>query len=72
MAHIRQSRTDSGLGFPVKVPKTFQVVAFSLGSVETENATLRTERNVLKIAHDRRTHNLSIGQLGAQTIAVYS
>jgi len=32
MAHIRQSRPDSGLGFQVKVLKTFQVVPSSLES----------------------------------------
>ena len=32
MAHIRQSRPDSGLGFHVKVLKIFQVVPSSLGS----------------------------------------
>ena len=32
MAHIRQSRPDSGLGFQVKFVKTFQVVPFALGS----------------------------------------
>ena len=32
MEHIRQSRPDSGLGFQVKVRKTFQVVPSSLGS----------------------------------------
>ena len=32
VAHIRQSRPDSGLGFQVKVRKTFQVVPYSLGS----------------------------------------
>jgi len=31
MAHIRQSRPDSGLGFQVKVLKIFYVVLFSLG-----------------------------------------
>jgi len=34
MAHIRQSRPDSGLGFRVKVLKIFQVVPSSLGSGE--------------------------------------
>ena len=32
IAHIRQSRPDSGLGFRVKVLKTFEVVPSSLGS----------------------------------------
>jgi len=32
MAHMRQSRPDSGLGFQVKVLRTIQVVAASLGS----------------------------------------
>jgi len=32
MAHIRQSRPDSGLGFHVKVVETFNVVPSSLGS----------------------------------------
>ena len=32
MAHIRQSRPDSGLGFQVEVFKTFQLVTCSLGS----------------------------------------
>ena len=31
MAHIRQSRPDSGLGFHVKVLQTFQVVPSSFG-----------------------------------------
>ena len=34
MAYIRQSRPDSGLGFHVEVPKTFQVVPPSLGNRE--------------------------------------
>jgi hypothetical protein len=33
LAHIRQSRPDSGLGFQVKVLQTFQVVPSSLGRV---------------------------------------
>jgi len=33
MAHIRQSRPDSGLGIKTKVLKTVRVVAPSLGSV---------------------------------------
>ena len=32
MAHIRQSRPGSGLGFQAKVHKAFKVVPFSLGS----------------------------------------
>jgi len=32
MAHVRQSRPDSGIGFQVKVPEMFQVVPCSLGS----------------------------------------
>ena len=32
MAHIRQSRPDSGLGFHVKARTTFQLVPSSLGS----------------------------------------
>ena len=32
MAHIRQSRPDSGLGFQVEVLKTFKIVSSSLGS----------------------------------------
>ena len=32
MAHPRQSRPDSGLGFQIKVLKTFKVVPYSLGS----------------------------------------
>ena len=32
MAHTRLSRPDSGLGFQVKVLKTFQMVPSSLGS----------------------------------------
>ena len=31
MAHVRQSRPDSGLGFQAKVLKTFQSVPCSLG-----------------------------------------
>jgi len=34
MAHIRQSRPDCGLGFHVKVLKTFQAVPVSPGSGE--------------------------------------
>ena len=40
MAHVRQSRPDSGLAFQVKVVKILLVVHFSLGSgdaPETEN-----------------------------------
>ena len=32
MAHVRQSRPDSGIGFQVKVLKTVQGVVFSLSS----------------------------------------
>ena len=32
MAHVRQSRPDSGLGFKVKVLKTLHVVASPLGT----------------------------------------
>ena len=32
MAHIRQSRPDSGFDFQVKFLETFKVVPFSLGS----------------------------------------
>ena len=35
MAHIRQSRPDSGLGFQANVVKTFQAVPSSLGSGHT-------------------------------------
>ena len=35
MAHIRQSRPDSGLGFQVDVLEPFHVVPSSLGSGET-------------------------------------
>jgi len=31
MAHVRQSRPDYGLGFQVRVLKTFQAVPLSLG-----------------------------------------
>ena len=34
MAHMRQSRPDSGLGFHVKVLKVFNVIPSSLGSLE--------------------------------------
>ena len=40
MAHIRQSRPDSGLGFQVKVLKHFQVVLSSLGSGGVNHASL--------------------------------
>jgi len=32
MAHMRQSRPDSGLGFQVKVLETFELASSSLGS----------------------------------------
>ena len=34
MAHVRQSRSDSGLDFKVKVPKTFSVVPSRLEADE--------------------------------------
>ena len=37
MAHVRQSRPYSGLGFQVKSPKTFQVVVSLLGSGTVSN-----------------------------------
>jgi len=40
MAHIRQSRPDSGVGFREKDLKTFQVVAFWLGSDRRDDADL--------------------------------
>ena len=35
MAHIRQSRPDSGLGLQIKVRKTFKGVPSSLGTTQT-------------------------------------
>ena len=32
MAHVRQSRPDSGLGFQIKMLATFEIVPNSLGS----------------------------------------
>ena len=43
VAHIRQSRPASGLGFQVKARKTFEVVPFSLGD------GTRCHRNVQRI-----------------------
>ena len=37
VAHVRQSRPDSGLGFQVKVLNTLQGVPFSLGSGQPQN-----------------------------------
>ena len=39
MAHIKQSRPDSGLGFQVKVLKTFYAVPSSFGSGKVERST---------------------------------
>ena len=39
MAHIRQSKPDSGLGFEVKGPQTFQGVPSSLGSGNAQAQT---------------------------------
>ena len=49
MAHIRQSRPDYGLGFQVKVLRTFQVVPFSLGS-GSEALTRDTLRHMQRLA----------------------
>ena len=43
MAHIRQSKTNSGLGFRVKVLKAFQVDLFSFGSGARLSNFLRKE-----------------------------
>jgi hypothetical protein len=51
MAHIRQSRPDSGLGFQVKVLKIFQVVPSSLGSAKStspDTPTPATPRKTLR------------------------
>jgi len=40
MAHIRQPRPDSGLGFQVKVLETFQVVPSLLGSDDSSNGLI--------------------------------
>ena len=40
MAHIRQSRPDSGLGFQAKVLETFSAVPSSLGSRMAASASL--------------------------------
>ena len=48
MAHTRQSRPDSGLGFQVKVDQTFQVVPSSRGSgLDTDVA-----RTLLEAPHN--------------------
>ena len=38
MAQTRQSRSDSGLGFQLKVPKTFEGVLSSLGGGALQHA----------------------------------
>jgi len=50
MAHIRQSRPDSGLGFPVKVLTPFQGVSSSLGGGLREKQPARS-------ASERRRNN---------------
>jgi len=39
MAHVRQSRPDSGLGFQVKVLKPFQVDPSSLGGGQAQTCS---------------------------------
>ena len=54
-AHVRQSRPDSGLGFQVDALKTFQVVPFSLRSVQVPPTIWcrprRTPRCRVNMAH---------------------
>ena len=56
MGHIRQSRLDSGIGFQVPVPKTFEVVPFSLGSGLGD--AYRLEENSRKPIEKSRTQAL--------------
>jgi len=50
MAHIRQSRPDSGLGFQVKVLTTFQVDPSSRGSGMVRIRQLYTNPSTLLIS----------------------
>ena len=65
MAHVRQSRPDSGLGFQVKVPKTFQVVPSSLGAIaraggiELSVAEMRAYTSIAGVGCCRALGNLA-------------
>ena len=48
MAHIRQSRPDSGLGFQVKVHKIFRVFPSLLGSGFPKRFSARTTKRFLE------------------------
>ena len=53
MAHTRQSRPDSGLGFHVKVLKTFKAVPSSLGSgygrADVRSVGLEIDQTISKV-----------------------
>ena len=49
MAHIRQSRPDSGLGLLVQVLKSFQVVPSSLGSGSCARGTFALSLSFLRV-----------------------
>ena len=51
MAHMRQSRPDSGLGFQVKVLTTIQGLTFSLVSVEIRDY----QKSVGRVASGQNT-----------------
>ena len=64
MAHVRQSRPDSGLGFPVKVLKTFEVFPSSRGdtsflSLRSCPMVLGSVRNAFSCPRNRVNSNLS-------------
>jgi len=76
-AHTRQSGPDSGPGFRVKVLKTFQVVAFSLGSGSTPSRansggehSLGHRHRVDHQHHDPRPPALHLCQCRAYRVSV--
>jgi hypothetical protein len=56
IAHTRQSRPDSGLGFQVKFFEMFQGVSSSLGSGARYQSSLGTRASGTRGADECRTH----------------
>ena len=58
MAHIRQSRPDSGLGVQVKVRKSFSIVSSLLGSGQRKQSAGVEERDKMPLMQHHLTQSV--------------
>ena len=63
MAHMRQSKPDSGLDYKAKVLEIFLVDAFSLGSGGQQGGT-RAMKHILALSLPIRAHQVELGSEG--------